>query len=564
MSRLSEWVEERTGLGAGLRRWLDVVYPGGARWAYAWGTALLLTLCVQALTGVLLASHYAPSTSTAWASVAYIEDQMSFGWFVRGMHSAGADALIVLQLLHLLQTTFFGAYKRPREVTWITGLLLLGLTLAFAHTGYQLPWDQKAYAATQVMTSLIGATPLVGPTLQRLLQGGDSFGNLTLTHLFAIHVLLLPALVALFVVAHLRLFRRHGPTPLEAKAKSTRPSTAWFPEQALRDLTLFALVLGAMAWRTVSLHGAPLSAPADPTAPFEARPEWYFLPLFQFLKLFPGSLEAAAALGAPAVVFGMLAALPFVDRDVVRSPRRRVRYLGAVVGLLGAAGAFGVAAVRSDVRSENVRKQRVRAEKESTRARKLALLGVPPAGGVAVYDNDPLMHARKLYADRCAGCHLLEGAGENKAPTLDGWSSRAWIASVLREPDADHNYGKTKIHKMKPVKGTDEQLAALTEYVYALGRNPDADAALAKTGETLFQEMDCDDCHEVDGETSGTAPNLGDRATVAWTRAFLADPGDPLYFGEKNDMPRFGEKLSADDLDALAKFLVSLRVPEAE
>src|SRR5262249_48665069 len=145
--------------------------------------------------------------------VAYIQDQLAFGWFVRGLHSFGSSALIVVTGLHLLQVLLFGAYKAPRELNWIVGLGLLGVVVALALSGYLLPWDQKGYWAKLVEATILGSTPLVGPALQRLVQGGSAFGNLTLTHAFAAHALVLPLLLGGLLVLHVYLFRRHGHTP---------------------------------------------------------------------------------------------------------------------------------------------------------------------------------------------------------------------------------------------------------------------------------------------------------------------------------------------------------------
>jgi mono/diheme cytochrome c family protein len=175
-----------------------------------------------------------------------------------------------------------------------------------------------------------------------------------------------------------------------------------------------------------------------------------------------------------------------------------------------------------------------------------------------VFDNDPGQRARKILGERCLGCHLFEGAGEEKAPRLDGWSSRGWIAALLADPDADRFYGKTAVHEMKKVTAPKEELAALAEYVWAQGGGA-ADEAMRARGEALFKAKDCDECHEVDGTSPGGGPNLGGRASRDWTRALLTDPGAARFFGKKNKMPKFGEKLSADEMEALVSLLAGER-----
>src|SRR5439155_7389167 len=270
----------------------------------------------------------------------YIQDQVALGWLVRGMHAAGASMMVVTLLLHLVQVTVYGAYRRPREVNWWTGLVLMALVFAFALTGYLLPWDQKGYWATQVATSLLGETPLVGDWLRRVLQGGGDYGNLTLTHFYALHTILLPATVGFLVVLHVRLMKRHGVTPLRPSPSSD--SQPFWPHQALRDATAMAIVLALLFVSVVRTHGAPLEAPADPASAYDARPEWYFLPLFQLLKYFPGRLETVGALGVPLFVGLMLVALPRLSRRAATA---------VVLAILGGAATLSLLAHRDDARN---------------------------------------------------------------------------------------------------------------------------------------------------------------------------------------------------------------------
>lgn len=548
-----DWLESRTGWPGALRRLAEEPVPGGARWSRVFGATLAFTLVVQALTGLLLASFYAPSATTAWAAVAYVQQEVTLGWLVRGLHSAGASLLVALVGLHLVQVTLWGAYRKPREVTWWLGLATMALVLAFALTGYLLPWDQKGYWATQVATSLLGETPLVGRPLRALVQGGGDYGNLTLTHFYALHTMLLPALMTVLVVAHVRLVRRHG---LAAPVPGMRADAFW-PDQALRDVVAMALVVallfGWVWWR----HGAPLEAPADPSSAYDARPEWYFLPLFQLLKYFPGRLEPIGALGVPLAVGALLLGLP-------RLPRGAATTL--VLALAGGAVALGLQARREDLRNPQYAAGRARAEAAARRALALAKEGVPPAGGTAVYDNDPLVRGRRLFAARCAGCHVLGAMGEPRGPLLTGWSSRAWLTDFLRDPDGPRYFGRTKkLHLMKPVKPTGDELRALVEYLYSLGGGS-FDAAMAARGQAIFRRESCEDCHAVDGKTEGDgAPNLAGRGSVAWVARLVRDAGVGLYYDTKNEMPRFGpDKLSDAELDALTALLAAERTGAAE
>jgi len=551
--RLGDWLDERLGHRALVRWFLDEPVPGGARWSYVFGSVLVFLLVVQAVTGVLLASFYAPSTTDAWASVAYLQQQVPLGWLVRGLHSTGASAMVVVACLHLLQVTLWGAYRKPREVNWWIGLVMMASLFAFALTGYLLPWDQKGYSATQVATSILGAIPLLGPWLKNVLQGGSEYGNLTLTHFYALHVLVLPAVLIALTLIHLALFRKHGVTP--GWSADREKSDPFWPRQLVRDFAAMTLALFLMFVTVVRGHGVSLEAPADPASSYDARPEWYFYPLFQLLKLFPGRLEVVAALGAPLVAAGLLFLLPFYDRAPTTRPTQRKLAVGSVVLLLFCAAALGAAGYWSDAHNPNYQKSRVRAEKSSQRALKLAEAGVPPTGGLSIEENDPLARGRKLYQERCAGCHLYQGEGERRAPDLDGWSSRAWLRAFLKAPEDERFFGKTKVRGMKPVKAEGPDLEALVEWIWSQGGGS-FDAQAAARGKELFEMSGCDQCHEADGKSGADGPpNLGGRATRDWLHELLADPSDPRFFDGKNQMPKFRGKLSDADLDALAALL---------
>ncbi len=564
------WLARRTGYRVLLREILDHRISGGPRFAYVFGSLLLIALLNQVLTGVLLMAFYAPSATDAWASVAYIQDQVRLGWFIRGLHSSGASLLVIGVVLHMVQVAVFGAYRAPREVNWWTGLLLALLVMGFALTGYLLPWDQKGYWATQVATTLLGATPGIGPLLQQLVQGGKSYGNLTLTHFYALHVFVLPMSLAILVVLHLALFRRHGVTPHWRRSAEDLQRTAapFWPRQAVYDLLAGSALIAALFFWVVRTHGADLSAPADPSVPYDARPEWYFLPLFQLLKYFPGSLEIVAAMGAPLLLLGSLVLMPWLDRGDGLAPTQRPRSL-LVFGLcVVGTVALGGLAQREDARNANFQRHQADAHAQAVRARTLALQGVPVAGGIAVYENDPLEQGRKLFAEHCAGCHRLQRLGpadeDQKGPQLTGLWSRPWLEAFLRAPDSPAFYGRSKLSGgMKAVDLPPPEMADLVEYLYALAGGKDVDAARVARGQVLFEDKNCDLCHERDGKTGGQGPNLLAYGSDAWLRAFLLSPGAVTYYGEKNDMPAFGKKLSDGELTRLIRFVMAQRTASA-
>ena len=559
MTRLGDWLDQRTGHRAAVRWALDEPVAGGASFAYVFGSVLAFLLVMQIATGILLATAYSPSATDAWGSVAFIQDQMTLGWFVRGLHSHGASAMVIVAGLHLMQTALYGAYKKPRELNWWIGVLMLGVLLAFALTGYLLPWDQTGYWATKVATGIAGTTPVAGTQIQALAQGGNEYGNLTLTRFFALHVLVLPgAIVALFAF-HLILFRRHGVTPhwwlgKEALAERTRP---FWPDQMFKDTVAMAAVFAAMVGVTVWNGGVSLDAPADPSTSFDARPEWYFRPLFQALKYFEGPMEQLVALGLPAVLGGFLIALPLVDRGESRSPRRRWKQLAALGVIAVLMFALTAISFREDAADAQVGKRNEAAEARARRARTLAALyGVPAEGGAAVWDREPHVRARALWREHCAGCH--QGA-KRAAPEIGpGYNSRGWIRAFLAAPSGARFFGPTKIRGMEPVEVKGEELDAVIELVYAQTGAPDVDAARAERGKAVFA-AECAACHAIDESSEGAAPNLGRRGSVEVMAAFIARPDHPRWFGKANEMPAFFDELDREDRRALAEYLALWR-----
>lgn len=586
MSKLGDWLDERTGHRALLAHMLDEPVRGGARWAYIWGSALVLTFVIQAVTGYLLMSAYAPSATTAWSSVAHITFTMRAGWLVRGLHHFGAQAMVILLALHLAQTALYGAYKRPREMNWLLGLALMGITLAFALTGYLLPWDQKGYWATRVATNIAGSVPAIGPWIQSVLVGGSEYGHATLTRFYSLHVGVLPALLVAFLALHVLLFRKHGVTP---PAKVDEPGAPpakvdrFYPKQVAMDLAGGLVVLGVLFALTLREHGAPLDAPADPASDYPARPEWYFLALFEILKYLPGSLEVVGAVGVPLVLGGYLVALPFLDRRPSRALRGRIALLAplALMGLLAAALTYG--SLSADAADPAFQKARALASQRSERAIALFKQGVPPDGPLAMMRRDPDTRGPEIFATACASCHkfgdLGPPEGKHTAPDLTGFGTKAWARAVLEDPDADHLFGRT------PFKGNmpsvtkppsdpeaakdwrpmpEAEIDAIATWLEAQSRGEKADTL---PGDKLVKQR-CNGCHRIDGKLDDTgsddslAPELRGWASVAWIEAQIADPGSGKAYPKgatapelKGHMPAFADKLDAADLKLLAAWL---------
>jgi quinol-cytochrome oxidoreductase complex cytochrome b subunit len=221
-----DWIDERTSLSGGLRWMLFRKVPKGINWAYSLGSATLFAFLSQAVTGVFLAMYYRPDVNGgAYESVRYITDDAFLGQFVRGMHKWGASVMIILIFLHLGRVFFFGAYKYPRELTWIIGVVLLILTMAEGFTGYLLPFDQRAYWATIVGVNINGTGPFIGPYLSDFLRAGPEFGATTLPRFYAIHMMLIPGLIAALIGFHLYLVTKLGiSAPPWVRADASAPT----------------------------------------------------------------------------------------------------------------------------------------------------------------------------------------------------------------------------------------------------------------------------------------------------------------------------------------------------
>ena len=518
--------------------------PGGARWAYVFGSALVFLLVAQLASGLALAMRYSASVPAAWASVARIE-QTGLGHLLRGLHAQGATFLLAVVALHLLQTALFGAYRAPREMTWWLGLLLLGILLAFCLTGSLLPWDERGYWATRVTVGIAGTAPLAGPALERLLTGGHDFGNLTLTRFYAIHAMLLPLLLIAFGVAHVATMRRQGITPPRDHPPGDEP---FWPRQALYDLA-FSLLLLAALLAVAAAKGAPLQGPADPAGAANPRPEWYFRPLFQFLKLMPAGLEGVGTFLTPLLAAAFLAALPFLDRGA----RRRPAVLGVLGGGALAAALLCVASYRSDAKSPDFQRGELQAERRAQKALMLArTAGVPPEGALALLQNQADERGARLFSRACSECHA-EGV---KAPRLEGFLSRHWIGEVLVHPDAV--YRTSKVSGMDSYEGLGkEKLDRVVEFLYALRSRPPDDPSL-ESGRRLYMSAGCAECHALQKGKAVGGPTLYGYGSAGWLRGLLGDPGAPSYYAEQNRMPDFGNRLAPGDIDDLIAYLQSL------
>lgn len=553
---LTQWLRERSRADQ-----RPSTIAGGASFAYVFGWTLVLLLAVEAVTGAALAAFYSPSTTDAWASVAYVQDRMPGGWFVRGLHFHAGSAIVIVAGLHLVQTVLWGAYKKPRELVWWLGLVLLVIVLGFAVSGYVLRWDQAGYWANRVEVGIAASAP-GGDTIRSLAIGGNEYGNLTLTRFYALHVIVLPAICALGVGAHVWLARRHGATP--RWGRDALAGVARWPAQTIRNVFAMAVVFAILIGYVVGQHGADLAAPADPSSAYDARPLWYFRWLFE-LRHLAGSYERFAALSAPVIVGGLLVGLPLVDRAPERAPHKRIRYVGAVLVLFAIIGGLTLKSFAADAGDDALVKRQDQAELLATRARALAAkYGVPVTGAQDVYATPPMYRPRALFAQRCKGCHDGQSK-DRKGPIIGpGHGNRDWFRNFLHAPSSEPYWGKTKLGKsddaMKPAELAAADLDDLVEMLYAQCGATDAVAAKRDRGKSIFDKA-CTDCHSIDEGVAGTsAPGLAGVGSRDYYTSFISNPKAPIHMGAtSSEMPRFDADLSLIDRDALAGYLVWLR-----
>ncbi len=326
---LLAWVDERIDL-SGVRHFIaEKGVPVHAQkiWYYLGGMTLFL-FGVQIFTGILLLLYYRPSASEAYESVQFIVTQVQFGWLIRNVHSWSANLLIGLAFAHFFSVFFLKSYRKPRELTWLSGILLLFLMLGFGFSGYLLPWNELSFFATKVGTGIAGAVPLVGHFTLRLLRGGDDVTGATLSRFYGLHVAVLPALTTLLVAVHLLFVQRQGmsvPLSVERKLRPGQrlPQMPFFPNYVLRDVLAWYVVIAVLA-ALAAFYPWELGNKADPFAvvPPGIRPEWYFLAMFHTLKLLPSHILGFEGEQLGVVGFGIaalfLVLVPFLDRRASR------------------------------------------------------------------------------------------------------------------------------------------------------------------------------------------------------------------------------------------------------
>ena len=430
---LGKWFDDRLALGRLYEHTLGHRIPlsSASAW-YVFGSATLLCLIIQLVTGICLALVYVPAPDQAYASIEYLDYVQPLGWYLRALHYWGSNFMVALVTIHLIQVFLFGAYKYPRELTWMVGSGLFLATLGMAFTGQTIRFDQDAYWGVEIIVSILGRLPLVGEYATHLLQGGPIVGSETLSRFFALHVFVIPGLLIALLVVHIRLVLVLGISeypeagkPLdketyteEYEATVARTGIRLMPEGGGKDLVFSALILTAIILCAALIGPKIPNGPADPslihTVP---RPDFYFLSLFAAFALMPPYLEGFVIVYLMHLAVVLLFAVPFLSRGAERHPSRRP---GAVVLVV----LVGVSLVT--LAYEGVR---------SPWSPEMDAWSGQPVQPEFVEGRSPLEHvgATLLQAKQCRNCHALDGKGGKRGPDLAGVATRLTPDQLVRQ-----------------------------------------------------------------------------------------------------------------------------------
>jgi len=507
--RLQAWLDSRTGLETAVRNFLYENIPASSGWHQVFGSVALFLFLTQAFTGALLAFNYAPTPGEAYNSLRYILSEVTAGRLMRGLHHWGASMMIVVVVLHMTQVFLYGAYKKPREATWMVGVVLLLVTLAYGLTGYLLPWDNRAYWGTVVTTQIAANAPLIGPYLVQLLGGQGQVGVVTFARFYGLHVLLLPPATLLLIAIHVHLVRKHGVAP--EPGDNLRPEQKFFPRQVFRDTVAIFIAFAILFVLAVAVR-VPLEQLADPTdTSYIPRPEWYFLFLFQSLKLFEGPLEVVGAVVLPGLAILTLLLVPFIDRGRLRKVTERT-FAGAVV-VLAAIGWAGLTAAAI----ATTPKQAIAEQIDFSQPTDWLQLSPVELAGVGYF-----------HRENCSSCHTVGDGKAKIGPDLAAGThkSAAWMIQHFKRPSA-----MVPGSAMPPIQLSDAQLNTLAAFLLKLNpRNAEALQSapdFATEAAIIYQSHQCGSCHLVNGVGGKLGPPLNgvkERRTEKWVEDHFRNP----------------------------------------
>jgi ubiquinol-cytochrome c reductase cytochrome b subunit len=414
LKRVWHEFDDRTGIGALWEQLGRHPVPPGTGWWYVFGSATLVAFIIQIVTGIALATAYVPSTAHAYNSLQFITHQAMWGHLLRGLHYFGASAMVLLVGIHIMRVFLYGSYKYPRELNWLTGAVLLLLTLAMAFTGQLLRWDNVAVWSVIVGAEQAGRAPLIGKYVAHFILAGDTVGGATLSRFFAFHVFFIPALIFAFLGAHLLLVLKHGISEPPVAGQPVDPKTyrksyedllereghPFWPDAAWRDVAFGVAMIVVLVILAVVVGPPHLAAPPDPTIlKAYPRPDWYFLWYFAVLALLPPSLETPVIIFGPLLFGAILILLPIFRNKGERHPLRRPWAIGGVIMIWVMIGTLWIEGKRAPW-SPDFSAQPLHAQ-------------VVGATSGPVYQGAILFHQKG-----CEFCHAIAGQGGHRGPDL--------------------------------------------------------------------------------------------------------------------------------------------------
>jgi len=475
IKQIGAWFDQRLQLAAPIQETMEHAVPRQtASWAYVFGSAALTVFILQVVTGILLALVYVPSAGEAWNSLQVLNHDISLGWFIRALHGWGSNFMLAIVLIHMIQVFLFGAYKFPRELTWLIGVVLLLMTLGMAFTGQVLRFDQDAYWGLGIGASISSRVPVAGPWIVKLLLGGPIIAGATLSKFFALHVFVIPGLLFAFVGVHLLLVLKLGINEWPMPGRLVRRATyvkeyheltktdgiPFVPGAVVKDLFFSGFILLAVAF--CAIHFGPFgpSGQPDPTIiQTVPKPDYFFLWLYAVLSLLPPSMETPALLIGPVIGLAVLFALPFISGEGEKSWKRRPI---AVLTILLVAVALGTFTNLSGHAPWSPVMDAWSSEPIPT----------PFLKGRSALERQG---ALVFQAKQCHNCHALENEGGKRGPDLDLVAVRLTADQLVRQVIQGGGnmpaYGKN----LSPSETT--ALVAFLETLHPPGQSPARDAS---------------------------------------------------------------------------------------
>jgi ubiquinol-cytochrome c reductase cytochrome b subunit len=533
-SRIRRWINDRWPLDALIRLSLEEEMVGGTSYAYVFGSCVFVVFFLQVITGIWQLLYFVPSVDRGYSSLNYLRIEVPFGWLIHGLHYWGASAMIILVGLHLSQAYIWGAYKHPRQLTWLLGVVQLVVTLALGFTGPVLPWDERGYWEAEVAVSSSGTIPLLGSLARNLLSGGSLLGQMTLSRFFFLHVAILPGILLVCVMLHLVAFRKAGISGPWDEAKRKQIAPFW-PDQVFKDAVvitaIFVVLVGLSAF-----FRAPFAGPLDILETFYVpKPEWYFLFFYQTLKAFHGWLEPVGTIGVPLGLTLLFLFLPFIDRSAERNPARRPTAM--VIYVVFVAWVITMAFIGHYSHPGIAPGGTAKAATASSQA------APSPAQAPSAEVSGGVQRGAQLFNSLgCISCHRIEGRGGVVGPELTSkllqGKSSPWLTTQILDPKA-HN-PQTIMPTFS--SATEQQVADVVGYLLGVAQGkkvtleplakappltpsqathlpptpaggphgpPEAASFIignVDLGETIFKQ-NCASCHGPQG--TGTVPNPG-------------------------------------------------------